>query len=200
MKFPTHIKFNSLGLKSNTPNFYSESRSLRRHVRRIPAHRWEVTLRTVPLEDADARSLSAFLNALEGRLNSFDVILPLYSTPQGAATGVPSVSAATAAGEKMVPAKHGAANVENQVMAGDFIRFAGHSKVYQVTANADTDSAGNMSYQITPGLVKSVAADENIIVKDVPFTMALKRDVQGFKVGIGNSRFVKHEIDCVEAL
>ena len=200
MKFPTHIKFNSLGLKSNSPNFYSESRSFRRHVRRIPAQRWEITLRTVPLEDNETRSLSAFLNALEGRLHSFDVVLPLYSTPQGAATGVPSVRLVTAAGEKMVAAKHGAANVSNQVMAGDFIRFAGHSKVYQVTANADTNGAGEMSYQITPGLVKSVAIDENIIVNDVPFTLALKRDVQSFKVGTGNRRFVKHDIDCVEAL
>lgn len=56
---------------------------------------------------------------------------------------------------------------------GDFIRFAGHTKVYKVTAVADADTWGNVTLAIQPALTAPITPGQTITVADVPFTVSL---------------------------
>lgn len=57
--------------------------------------------------------------------------------------------------------------------AGDFLRFAGHTKVYKVAAVADADAWGNASLRIHPALIATPSATQTITIQDVPFTVSL---------------------------
>ena len=81
--------------------------------------------------------------------------------------------------------------------AGDFVSFAGHSKIYMVTADATSDGGGNVTLAIEPGLVESPAENAVITVANVAFTVALKNEVQEFS--LGTSGLYSFELDLEEA-
>ena len=78
--------------------------------------------------------------------------------------------------------------------AGDFVKFAGHSKVYMVTA--DRAGAGLMS--IEPTLVQSVASSEAVTYNSVPFNMRLANDIQTYS--LSSNEYYEYEIDMIEVL
>ena len=76
------------------------------------------------------------------------------------------------------------------MLAGDFIKFAGHDKVYTLTADSGT------SLVIEPPLLNAVADDEVITYNSVPFTVAFTKDTQSMGVSVGG--WVSYGIDLVE--
>jgi hypothetical protein len=57
--------------------------------------------------------------------------------------------------------------------AGDFIKFAGHSKVYTVVEDASSDGFGLTKLTIEPGLLVVPTPAEVVQVEDVPFLVTL---------------------------
>jgi len=84
--------------------------------------------------------------------------------------------------------------ISGTLKAGDFIKFANHSKVYMVTA--DLTGAGNVS--IEPALVANVADNEAITFDSVPFTMRLRNDIQTYDLN-ANEQY-SYEIDMIEVI
>jgi len=76
--------------------------------------------------------------------------------------------------------------------AGDFIKFAGHDKVYSLTADSGT------SLVIEPPLLSAVADNEGITYNSVPFTVAFTSDVQQMQVAVNG--FVSYSVDLVEVI
>ena len=57
--------------------------------------------------------------------------------------------------------------------AGDFIKFAGHTKVYTVVEDVSSDALGLAKLTIEPGLISAVYPNEVVQVEDVPFLVTL---------------------------
>ena len=62
--------------------------------------------------------------------------------------------------------------------AGDFIGIAGQTKVYMVTADASSDGYGNATLVIEPALMAVPADGSSLVIRNVPFTLALSSDTQ----------------------
>ena len=195
--FPTNIGLNALTLKSVSPTLKTESRSFRRHTSRIPTHRWEAMIKTSPLPNSEFRDLWAFINSLEGSFSNFELEIPRYSTPRGSHSGTPLAAALTVGGSKTINVSGYTASITNIAKAGDLIKFAGHSKVYQITQDASSDINGDATLTLNTGLIEDVAFNEALTTNNVPFTFALRNDPQEFKAS-SNSNLISVELDLIE--
>ncbi len=197
---PAFLRFNKSKLISNSPTTATESKALIQHVRKIPAQRWEFTLTTVPLNKAEIRQLMSWVFNQNGRYGVFDTTLPVYSKPRGVASGSPIVRTAATAGSTQIQMQGFSGPVNGQLLAGDFVRFANHSKVYQVTADVNSNVSGQLTLSIFPQLRADIPLGTQAIVKDVPFTVRLIRDAQEFDSAVSGSGFSSFELDVIEVL
>lgn len=65
------------------------------------------------------------------------------------------------------------ANQSDVLKAGDFVKFAGHTKVYTVVDDVSSDALGLAALTIEPGLLADIVPDEVIQVENVPFLVTL---------------------------
>lgn len=200
MNFPyDNFKIESIVIKNNNPTIATESKSLIRLVRRIPAQRWEVNIKTVKLNEADYRICQAFIDGLEGRFGTFDLILPRYSKPFGLVLGSPIVSASVTAGFKTLSVS-GFAGSGVQVRAGDFFKFNNHSKVYRATDDCVTSSGGSGLLKFIPNLMTDVAVGTSIQLREVPFLFRQKNEINEYSSSAKGARKMSLELDLEEVL
>lgn len=190
MSYPTSPAFNAINLKSNSPTLFSETVSGRMQSRKIGGQKWSFTAAYARMTRSEFQPVWAFCVSQQGRHGVFTIVPTGISDTNGSATGTAAVNGSAAIGATSVPID----GITGDLKAGDMIKFAGHSKVYMLTA--DRSGAGNIS--IEPALVNAVANDEQVIYNNVPFTVRLDNDVQSYKVGTG--MFYNFEVDVVEAL
>jgi len=182
--YPTTPSFASMRFFSHTPTLVSWSHSLVRQVRSKGAQRWQIEAEYPPnLTRAELAPIVAFLMAQRGQYEPFTLIpSALWSTPRGVAGGTPLVHADTPPAGRTVETKGWTPSQTGILLAGDFIKFAGHTKVYMVTADANSDGSGYATLSIEPALLSIPADDEAIVVSSVPFTVALASDTFDFGV------------------
>jgi hypothetical protein len=197
---PAFVRFNKSRLVSNSPTTATESKALIQHVRRIPAQRWEFVLTTVPLNKDQIRQLMPWVFRQNGRYGVFYTKIPVYSKPRGLSSGSPTVRSLATAGSTQVQMQGFSGPVTGQLLTGDFIRFSNHTKVYQVTADANSNVSGQLTIQIFPQLCADLPIGTAAIVKDVPFTVRLVRDAQEFESAVSGSGFSTFELDVIEVL
>lgn len=150
--FPTSPLPIAVTVSSVAPSMVSTTHALNRQARTRNAQRWGFTL-TYPrgLPSAELRALWAFLIAQKGRSETFTFYLPtMYN--RGAGGGPGAVVGAGQTGPSVatdgwVP---GAG-----IMAGDFVSFGSHKKVYAITADSVADGSGLLTLPIVPPLVQS---------------------------------------------
>lgn len=185
---PSAAQFENLKIISTSPIFMSVSHSMKRQVRsRGNVQRWAFKGSLVVMTRSEAAELFAFINALSGRLTTFEFSPPEYSNTLGTATGTAAVNnvGGYAAGATSVAFD----GLTGDLKAGDFVTFAGHTKVYQLTADSTT------TIEIYPALMAPVADDEVITYNGVQFTVALTRDKQEFSAEL---HFLNHKMEMVE--
>lgn len=200
MNFPyVNFKIESVLLKNHNPTIATESKSLIRLVRKIPAQRWEINIRTVRLNESDYRVCQAFIDGLEGRYGTFQLILPRYSQPLGLALGSPVTSGNTTAGFKTLNVA-GFAGAGIQVKVGDFFKFNNHSKVYRAVANCTTAANGTGVLKFIPNLIRDVPTGSSIQLRDVPFTLRQKNDVNDYSSSAKIARKQTLDLDLEEVL
>ena len=83
-----------------------------------------------------------------------------------------------------------------QAKAGDFIKFASHTKVYMVVSDV-TSSSNAATVTIEPPLITALADDSAVTYDNVPFTVYLTSGVQSYSMGINN--LYNYEFDVCEA-
>lgn len=173
--FPLTPSPSAIKIQSLAPTRVSVAHSLRRSTRTTGAQRWLVTADWMGLTRSQFAPIQAFVIAQRGQWDSFTMVLPGHKAPQGAATGTPLVNGAVQSGRSLLTDgwTPGTAGI---LKAGDFIGIAGQSKVYMVTADANSDAAGNATLTIEPALMGSPADNAALVVRNVPFTLALASD------------------------
>lgn len=172
---PADVQFRSI-----QPARVSIAHSLKRQVRSTGAQRWAGRCTYGTLERAVFQPLWAFIVAQKGQYETFTLTLPGWTTPLGSWGGSPAVNGAVSAGAVSVAIDGLTAGVTGIGKAGDFVKFSGHSKVYQLAADVNSNGSGETTLTLTFGLLAALANNETLTVNDVPFTVALVEDQPEF--------------------
>lgn len=191
-------------LRSVNGTLISEGASMKRQARSKNAQRWGIKFVYAPMERDDWAPILAFLVAQRGRYEAFQVVLPspLY-LPRGSIPGSPVVDNEVGsptelqAGRRTVNTKGWTSGQTGVLKAADFVKFTGHTKVYMVTADANSDGSGKAALAIEPALIEGPAHGSALTVSSVPFTVSLASDTLQTVLAVNPEFGV--EIDMVEA-
>jgi len=182
-------------ITSLTPTLVSTAHSLKRQVRSRGGQRWLIEGAYPVMTRSEFAPIYAFSVAQRGQYETFTFVLPGLDTPQGGIPGTPLVDGADQTG-RSIDTKGWTADQSNVLKAGDFIKFAGHNKVYMVTADAGSDASGLSTLTIEPALVSSPADEAALTVDDIPFTVAFAQDV--VETSIRPALLFSYEVSFVE--
>lgn len=194
--FPLTPSPSAIKIQSLAPTRVSVAHSLRRSTRTTGAQRWIVTADWEGLTRAQFAPIQALVIAQRGQWDSFSMVLPGHKQPQGVATGTPLVNGATQSGRTLAT-RGWSANVTGILKAGDFIGITGQTKVYMVTSDANSDASGNATLVIEPALMATPADGAALVVRNVPFTLALASDT--IEIGVQPPVLYSFSLSLIEA-
>jgi hypothetical protein len=191
--------FNRVSVRSNSPTLTTVAVSGQRQSKGLGAQFWQISAEYAPLSRIQFNEIMGFINKQRGSLFQFNVIIPQLSLPSGDygrllrvfTTHNPTVAAAAPVGTtrltlNTLSASTFAANGANAAVAlraGDFIKFAGHSKVYQIVETAAV--VGSQAViDIYPPLIFPVVT-EQAVINNVPFQVFNTNASQEFQFETG---------------
>ena len=195
--FPTSPISNGINIKSNQTTIVSTAINGRRQARQLQNQRWSMTVSFPPMTRASFSPIFAFITAQRGRKESFTYTPPIIDDALGTETGSVLVNGVHAVGDTTIAMDAFGADGAGRFKAGDFIKFASHDKVYMVVSDV-TSSSNAATVTIEPPLTTALANDSAVTYDSVPFTVALKNDIQEFV--IGQDALYRYELDFIEVI
>ena len=193
---PTSPEFNALSFQDEVNTLISLSDSGRRFARQIDNQRWKFTCRYVNLTRAEFAPIFAFITKQRGSKETFTISPPNLKNALGSETTTISVNGAHTAGDNTIAIDGFNADAAGSLKAGDWITFAGHTKVYQVVSDV-TPSSNAATVTIEPPIIEALANNEVVTYDSVAFTVYLTSTVQSYSMGINN--LYNYEFDVSEA-
>lgn len=177
--WPSTVTPVSAKIGSFQPTRISVAQSLKRQVRSIGAQRFTLQLSYRHLTTAQMAVFWAFLQTLRGQYNTCTFTFPsgaIFAAALGswATSGTIRVNGASQTG-RTINLKNFTAGQTGVVKAGDLIKFS-DTKVYQASADANSDGSGNAAVSIEPALIVSPADNEAVTYNAVPLTLQLVSD------------------------
>tara|TARA_R110000765_G_scaffold170098_1_gene275045 strand:+ start:279 stop:899 length:621 start_codon:yes stop_codon:yes gene_type:complete len=202
--FPiSSAKFETLGIKSIQNTLISKSASGKKFARQIDGQRWAFTASIITAKRSDVYGeLMAFIVKQRSGKENFTIIPPELEYARGNESGTLAVNGNQSAGDTTIAIDGFAGDGDGRLKAGDFIKFASHTKIYMVI-NDVTSSSGAATVTIEPPLVADITNDSTVIYDNVPFTVYLVGDVQQFGTTGADkdgNLYYKFELDVEEAL
>ena len=202
--FPiSSAKFETLGIKSIQTTIISKSDSGKRLARQIDGQRWGFTASIITSTRSSVYGeLMAFIIKQRSGKETFTIIPPEIEDARGNETGTILVDGVHAVGDTTIALDGFAGDGAGRFLAGDFISFNSHSKVYMIVSDV-TSSSNAATVTIEPPLTTALANNGAVTYDNVPFTVYLTSDLQEFgTVGAdkdGNVLY-KYEFDVEEAI
>ena len=145
-----------------------------------PGAQWLLEAVLPPMIRAEAALWTAFLAELDGSAGRFYAGDPLALVPLGVATGAPVVNGASQTGTSLIT-DGWTFSITGIMVKGDYLAMdlpLGGRSLHQVTADADSDGAGNATLAIHPPLRESPANNATIITSSPTCVMRLLDDDQ----------------------
>jgi len=181
---PDVFKINSATPVDNYAYQSTETRSLKPAYRRLGGQRFDFRIRSVELEQADIKTIMAFISKVNRENDSISLTMPIFSE---------SDASTTTTAEEITK---GDAQVELAsvvgVQVGDFFNFAGHSKAYIV------DSIVGNDITFSPNLLAdTVTSGATVTFNNCVFKMLLRNRVQSFEID-ANRNSASLELDLIE--
>tara|TARA_R110002073_G_scaffold55075_2_gene141415 strand:+ start:3248 stop:3847 length:600 start_codon:yes stop_codon:yes gene_type:complete len=195
--FPTSPIASSVIISNNQTTLVSTSISGRRQARQLQNQRWGLRVAFPPMTRASFAPIFAFITAQRGRKEAFTYTPPLFDDSLGTETGSVLVNGVHAVADTTIAMDAFDADGAGRFKAGDFIKFAGHTKVYMVISDV-TSSSNAATVTIEPPLTTALANNEAVTYDSVPFTVALKNDIQ--EIQLARDAFYRFEMDLIEVL
>ena len=175
-QFPTSPNFRSLNFKDNRPTLVNQTLSGKKQVRQIGSQYFSFTVQMPPLQQEKAQEVFAFLQKQKGSFEDFTIVAPLDNLGAGKSETDIQVVGAHTSGDASIALDGFTANQTGALKAGDLIKFSGHSKVYMVQSDIDSDVSGALTVLISPNLVTSLANNEAVTVNKPSFTVYLENN------------------------
>jgi len=195
--------FSTMGIRSTQNTILSVTDSGKKLSRQIDGQRFGFTARIIVGKRDDVYGeLMAFIIKQRSGKENFTIIPPELKNAKGHENGTVLVNGSHTVGDTTIAMDGFAHDGTKRFKAGDFIKFANHSKVYMIVADV-TASSNSATVTIEPPLVSSLADNEAVTYDNVPFTVYLTNDVQEFgTVGANASGdlLYQFELDVEEAL
>ena len=199
--FPiSSAKFESLGIKSIQNTIISKTVSGKKLARQIDNQRFSFTARIITAKRSDVYGeLMAFIVKQRSGKENFTIIPPEVEDARGNVSGTVLVNGVHAVADTTITVDA----MTGTLKAGDFIKFAGHNKVYMVVADVTSDGSNEATVTIEPPLLTALGNNEIVTYDNVPFTVHLTNDIQEFGVSgadkDGNALY-QFEFDVEESL
>jgi len=202
--FPiSSAKFETLGIKSIQNTIISKSVSGKKLARQIDNQRFGFTIRIVTGTRSDVYGeLMAFIMKQRSSKENFTIIPPEIEDARGNETNTVLVNGVHAVGDTTIAMDGHHNDNPHAFKAGDFIKFASHSKVYMVVEDVQASSNAS-TVTIEPPLITALADDSVVTYDNVPFTVHLTTDIQEFGVsGADNDGklYYEYQFDVEESL
>jgi len=202
--FPiSNSKFSTMGIKSIQTTIISHSDSGKRLARQIDGQRWGFTASIITSTRSNVYGeLMAFIIKQRSGKETFTIIPPEIKDARGNETGTILVNGVHAVGDTTIALDGFAGDGAGRFLAGDFISFNSHSKVYMIVSDV-TSSSNAATVTIEPPLITALANNGAVTYDNVPFTVYLTSDLQEFgSSGVDSSGnlLYKYEFDVEEAL
>ena len=196
-------KFETLGIQSIQNTIISKSINGKKLARTVDNQRFGFTARIITAKRSDVYGdLMAFIIKQRSGKENFTIIPPEIEDARGNETGTILVNGVHAVGDTTIAMDGFAGDGDGRFKAGDFIKFASHTKVYMVVADV-TSSSNASTVTIEPPLITALANDSTVTYDDVSFTVHLTNDVQEFGA-IGSDKdgniLYKYEFDVEESI
>ena len=196
-------KFNTLGIKSIQNTIISQTVSGKKLARQIDNQRWafSINIKTATRSNVYGELMAFIIKQRSGKEN-FTIIPPELEDTRGNESGTLAVNGNQSAGDTTITIDGFVGDGDGRLKAGDFIKFASHTKVYMVI-NDVTSSSGAATVTIEPPLVANIINDSTVVYNNVPFTVYLVGDVQQFGTTGADkdgNLYYKFELDVEEAL
>ena len=195
--FPTSPISNGINIKSNQTTIVSTAINGRRQARQLQNQRWSMTVSFPPMTRASFSPIFAFITAQRGRKESFTYTPPIIDDALGTETGSVLVNGVHSVGDTTIAMDAFAGDGDGRFKAGDFLKFASHDKVYMVVSDV-TSSSNAATVTIEPPLTTALSDNDTVVYDSVPFTVALKNDIQAIQ--LGSDTFYRFEMDLIEVL
>jgi hypothetical protein len=202
--FPiSSAKFQTMGIKSIQTTIISKSDSGKRLARQIDGQRWGFTVSIITSTRSSVYGeLMAFIIKQRSGKETFTIIPPEIEDARGNETGTILVDGVHAVGDTTIDLDGFAGDGAGRFLAGDFISFNSHSKVYMIVSDV-TSSSNAATVTIEPPLTTALANNGAVTYDNVPFTVYLTSDLQEFGTAgadkDGNLLY-KYEMDVEESL
>ena len=193
---PTTPVFNAMNFKDESNTLISISDSGRRFARKIDNQRWKFTVGYQNLTRAEFAPILAFITKQRGAKETFTITPPKIKDALGSETTTISVNGVHAVGDSTIAIDGFNADSAGSLKAGDFLKFASHTKIYMVVADV-TPSSNAATVTIEPPLIEALANDSTVTYDDVSFTVYLEGTVQTYDLGIND--LYNYEFDVCEA-
>jgi len=191
--FPTTPEFRSIGFSSEQKTITSTTDSGKMFAVQVDGQRFKFSASYPPMTRAEFAPVIAFIMKQRSQKETFQIALPDLKNAKGNVSGTVLVNGVHSAGDTTIDVD----GMTGTIKAGDFVKFAGHSKVYMVVTDA-TASAGAATLTIEPPLRSALADDEAVTYDGVEFTVRLTNDVQQFNTS--DLDLYRFEVDFIEAL
>ena len=196
-------KFGTFGIKSIQNTIISKTVSGKKLCRQIDNKRFSITVQIVTAKRSDVYGeLMAFIMKQRSQKENFTIIPPEIEDARGNESGTVLVNGVHAVGDTTIALDGFAGDGAGRFKAGDFLKFASHSKVYMVVADA-TSSSNASTVTIEPPLITALANDSVVTYDNVPFTVYLTSDIQEFGVSGADkdgNLYYEYQFDVEEAL
>lgn len=184
-QFPANPSFEAVNFRILTPTITSETSAGK--VRRVgfghSFYTFDVRYRYLTYRDAG--TVMAFVALAQGPLFSFEIVLPEISYSDAAdsvaANSTITTSGNITSGAKTMTVANCGAN-KSVMHAGDYFKFANHSKVYMATQDVTSNGSGVATVTFSGGLVTNVPSGTRMTITAVPFTVILAESTQEYEV------------------
>jgi hypothetical protein len=135
---------------------------------------WELMATMARCDYDKAKQIASFINSLEGRSGTFNIVLPQRITRNSYYSGSIFVKGASQTGKAILV--DGLAVSQTILKNGDFIKFENSAKVYQLSSDLVSDSGGEGTLNLHMAIVGNLPADNEIVIhrpSEVSWTVAL---------------------------
>jgi len=191
---PTSPEFKSVGFTSEQKTITSTTDSGKMFSTQIDGQRFSFTASYPTMTRETFSPVLAFIMKQRSQQNTFQVSLPDLKNAKGNVSGTVLVDGAHTAGDTTITVDA----MTGTLKAGDFVKFANHTKVYMVVADVTADGSNDATLTIEPPSRSNLANNEAVTYDGVQFTVRLSNDVQQFKTSVIDQ--YTFELDFIEAL
>ena len=192
--YPTSPEFRSINFSSEQKTKTSMTDSGKIFSTQVDGQKFKFSATYPPMSRSDFAPVLAFIMKQRTQKETFQIALPDLKNAKGNVSGSVLVKNAHTAGDTTITVDA----MTGTLKAGDFVKFAGDTKVYMVVSDVTADGSNEATLTIEPPLRSAISDNASVTYDGVEFTVRLTNDLQQFSTDdLDTFRF---EVDFIEAL